>query len=98
MLALDRYRVAASSLYCRHACNDCFGACPKAVPVSTVMRYAYYFTEQAREKHAMSKYRSLGFGDELPCESCSGPCAGACPFGVNIKANLLAAHGLLTLA
>jgi len=98
MLALDRYRVAASSLYCRHACNDCFGACPKAVPVSTVMRYAYYFTEQAREKHAMSKYHRLGFGDELPCESCSGPCAGACPFGVNIKANLLAAHGLLTLA
>jgi len=66
--------------------------------VSTVMRYAYYFTEQAREKHAMSKYRSLRFGDVLPCDSCSGPCAGACPFGVNIKANLLAAHSLLTLA
>jgi aryl-alcohol dehydrogenase-like predicted oxidoreductase len=98
MLALDRYRVAASSLYCRHACDDCSGACPKGVPVSTVMRYAYYFTEQAREKHAMSKYRGLGFGDEPPCESCSGPCAGACPFGVNVKANLLAAHGLLTLA
>ena len=98
MLALDRYRVAASSLYCRHACDDCSGACPKGVPVSTVMRYAYYFTEQAREKHAMSKYRDLGFGDEPPCESCSGPCAGACPFGVNVKANLLAAHGLLTLA
>ena len=98
VLALDHYRVAASSLYCRHACNDCAGACPQAVPVSTVMRYAYYFTEQAREKHAMSKYRGLGFGDEPPCESCSGPCAGACPFGVNVKANLLAAHGLLTLA
>ena len=97
MAALDSFRVAASSLYCRHACNDCFGACPKAIPVSTVMRYAYYFTGQAREKHAMSKYHRLGFGDEVPCESCSGPCAGACPFGVNIKANLLAAHGLLTL-
>jgi len=98
MLALDDYRVAASSLYCRHACSDCSGACPQAVPVSTVMRYAYYFTEQAQEKRAMSKYRRLGYGDELPCESCSGPCAGACPFGVNIKANLLAAHNLLTLA
>jgi aryl-alcohol dehydrogenase-like predicted oxidoreductase len=98
LLALDHYRVAASSLYCRHACTYCSGACPQAVPVSTVMRYAYYFTEQAREKHAMTEYRGLGFGNELPCESCNGPCAGACPFGVNIKANVLAAHNLLTLA
>jgi len=98
LLALDHYRVAASSLYCRHACTECSGACPQAVPVSTVMRYAYYFTEQAREKHAMSKYRGLGYGDALPCDSCNGPCAGKCPYGVNIKANLLAAHGLLTLA
>ncbi len=98
LLSLDQYRVAASSLYCRHACTDCSGACPEAVPVSTVMRYAYYFTEQAREKHAMSKYRRFAYGDVLPCDSCSGPCAGACPYGVNIKANLLAAHGLLTLA
>jgi predicted aldo/keto reductase-like oxidoreductase len=96
--ALDRYCVAASSLYCRHACEDCFGACPQAVPVSRVMRYAYYFTEQAREKHAMSGYRRLGYSDNLPCDSCDGPCEGACPFGVNIKANLMAAHGLLTLA
>jgi len=98
VLALDHYRVAASSLYCRHACTECSGACPQAVPVSTVMRYAYYFTEQAREKHAMSKYRGLGYGDALPCDSCSGRCAGACPFGVNVKANVMAAHGLLTLA
>ncbi|MCK5375859.1 MAG: aldo/keto reductase, partial [Acidobacteria bacterium] len=82
VLALDHYRVAASSLYCRHACSDCAGACPQAVPVSTVMRYAYYFTGQAREKQAMSKYRGLGYGDALPCDSCSGRCAGACPFGV----------------
>ena len=95
---LDEYRMAASSLYCRHACEDCFGACPHGIPVSRVMRYAYYFTEQAREKHAMIKYRTLGYGDNLPCDSCDGPCEGACPFGVNIKANLLAADGLLTLA
>ncbi len=96
--ALEHYRVAASSLYCRHACNDCAAACPRAVPVSTVMRYAYYFTEQGREKHAMGKYHRLGWGDALPCDACSAPCAGACPHGVNIKANLIAAHGLLTLA
>jgi ferredoxin len=96
--ALGHYRVAASSLYCRHACTDCLAACPHAVPVSTVMRYAYYFTEQGREKHAMRKYQGLGYGDQPPCDSCSGPCAGACPHGVEIKANLLTAHDLLTLA
>ncbi len=96
--ALNNYRVAASSLYCRHACSDCAGACPHAVPVSTVMRYAYYFTEQGREKHAMSKYAGLGYGDLLPCDACKGVCTGACPHGVNIKANVLAAHDLLTLA
>jgi len=96
--ALDQYREAASSLYCRHACTDCAAACPHAVPVSTVMRYAYYFTEQAREKHAMRKYARLGYGDAPPCDSCRTPCAGACPYGVNIKVNLLAAHDLLTLA
>ena len=95
--ALENYRVAASSLYCRHACTDCAGTCPAAVPVSTVMRYAYYFTEQGREKHAMTKYAGLGYGDLLPCDACSGVCKGACPHGVNIKANVLAAHALLTL-
>lgn len=98
MDALDQYRVAASSLYCRHACADCAGVCPAAVPVSTVMRYAYYFTEQGREKHAMIKYAGLGFGDALPCDTCKGLCTGACPHGVNIKANVLTAHNLLTLA
>jgi predicted aldo/keto reductase-like oxidoreductase len=96
--ALDRYRVACSSRYCRHGCVDCAGSCPFDVPVSTVMRYAYYFTEQGREKLAMSKYSRLTGLDGTTCTSCSGPCAGACPHGVNIQANLLAAHGLLTLA
>ena len=90
MDALDQYRVAASSLYCRNCPpQPPAGECPAAVPVSTVMRYAYYFTEQGREKHAMIKYARLGFGDALPCDTCKGLCTGACPHGVNIKAELL---------
>ncbi len=97
-LALDRYRVAASSLYCRHGCTDCAAACPHAVPVSTVMRYAYYFTEQGREKHAMAKYAGLPGSSGGTCAGCVGVCVGACPHGVNIQANMLAAHDVLTLA
>jgi aryl-alcohol dehydrogenase-like predicted oxidoreductase len=96
--ALDRYRMAASASYCRHGCTGCSGACPHGVPVSTVMRYAYYFTEQGREKLAMSKYARLGGRRAIPCPSCTAPCSGACPHGVNIQANLVSAHDLLTLA
>lgn len=95
--ALDHYRLARSSSYCRHGCTACVAACPEAVPVSTVMRYAYYFTEQGREKLAMTKYLRLTGGGSSPCTACSGHCVGACPHGVNIQSNLLRAHGLLTL-
>jgi predicted aldo/keto reductase-like oxidoreductase len=96
--ALDHYRIAGSSRYCRHGCVECVASCPHDVPVSRVMRYAYYFAEQGREKLAMSKYSGLEGGDGSSCIGCSGHCAGACPHGVNIQANLLTAHDLLTLA
>jgi predicted aldo/keto reductase-like oxidoreductase len=95
---LDQYRMACSSRYCRHGCVACAGSCPHSVPVSTVMRYAYYFTEQGREKHAMAKYVRLAGRDGSLCEGCSAPCVGACPYGVNIQAGVLSAHDLLTLA
>jgi predicted aldo/keto reductase-like oxidoreductase len=95
--ALDRYRVAGTSLYCRHGCSGCAVTCPHGVPVSTVMRYAYYFTEQGREKLAMAKYARLGDRGAGPCAACAAPCSGACPHGVNIQANLVTAHDLLTL-
>jgi predicted aldo/keto reductase-like oxidoreductase len=97
-LVLDDYRTAYSDRYCRHGCNECVGACPHSLPVSTIMRYAYYFTEQGREKHAMTKYTKLHGRDGSVCVGCGSPCTEACPFGVNIPANLMMAHHLLTLA
>jgi predicted aldo/keto reductase-like oxidoreductase len=97
-LFLDRYRSVASSSYCRHGCIGCAAACPHAVPVSTIMRYAYYFTGQGREKLAMTKYARLAGRDGSVCARCSAPCAGACPHGVNVQAQVLRAHGLLRLA
>jgi predicted aldo/keto reductase-like oxidoreductase len=95
---LEKYRSAASSSYCRHGCTGCAAACPHAVPVSTIMRYAYYFTGQGREKLAMTKYARLEGRDGSACAGCSAPCTGACPHGVNVQAQVLRAHGLLRLA
>jgi len=83
--------------YCRHACHGCLGACPHDLPVSKIMRYAYYFSSQGREKYAMQKYARLGGKDGSHCLTCSAPCTAACPHGVNVPAQLFAAHSMLTL-
>lgn len=93
---LDGYAAAYGSEYCRHGCLDCSSACPHGVPVSTVMRYAYYFEQQRREKYAMARYAALGAATGA-CLGCPAPCVGACPSGVEIQAQLGAAHDLLSL-
>ncbi|MCD4751358.1 MAG: aldo/keto reductase [Thermoanaerobaculales bacterium] len=95
---IDDYRVAYSSSYCRHGCTDCLSQCSEHLPVSTIMRYAYYFSGQGREKEAMSKYARLAHGNGSTCMSCNAPCTGACPHGLDIRANLITAHSLLTIA
>jgi predicted aldo/keto reductase-like oxidoreductase len=98
LVFLKDYEEAYGTRYCRHACNKCAGSCSKGVPVSTIMRYSYYFKCQGREKYAMKKYAALGTRNASLCESCGVPCDGACPYGVNIRANLFKAHSLLRLA
>ncbi len=95
---LDDYQVAHSSLYCRHGCTDCLSQCSEKLPVSTIMRYAYYFSGQGREKEAMSKYARLENSNGSTCMSCDAPCTGACTHGLDIRANLITAHSLLTIA
>jgi predicted aldo/keto reductase-like oxidoreductase len=94
------YSLASSvdSQYCRHGCVECAGACPQDVPVSRIMRYAYYFEGQGREKHAMSRYAQLGGSKGSVCADCSAPCESACPYGVQVRTRLSKAHALLTLA
>jgi predicted aldo/keto reductase-like oxidoreductase len=95
---LDDYTAAFGEQYCRHGCSSCLDRCPYGVPVGTVMRYAYYFQCQGREKHAMKKYAGLGGVDGSRCLDCEGPCRHACPHGVAIQAQLIAADNLLSLA
>lgn len=94
---LDGMARATDSLYCRHGCVECAGSCPKEVPVSRIMRYAYYFEGQGREKHAMSRYAALGGANGSACAGCTAPCSGACPHGFRIQTQLSKAHSMLTL-
>jgi predicted aldo/keto reductase-like oxidoreductase len=95
---LDEYRLAHNGLYCRHGCAECLGRCSEGLAVSTIMRYSYYFTGQGREKEAMGSYARLGQANGARCMGCNAPCDGACPYGIDIRANMLSAHELLTLA
>ena len=89
---------SVDSRYCRHGCVECAGECPEEVPVSRIMRYAYYFEGQGREKHAMSRYAQLGGSNGSACLDCSAPCETACPHGFQVRTQLSEAHSLLTLA
>lgn len=94
---LRDFEYAYNGQYCRHGCTTCLASCKNKMPVSTIMRYSYYFAMQGREKHAMSKYASLTDQNGAVCMSCDAPCKGSCPHGVNIQANMVKAHSMLTL-
>ncbi|MGW8264869.1 MAG: aldo/keto reductase [Longimicrobiales bacterium] len=95
---LQEIKLALDSQYCRHGCFDCMKACPDRVPVSTIMRYAYYYEGQGLEKHAMALYAGLEGPGASACLDCQGHCVGACRFGIDIQPNLAQVHNLLTLA
>jgi len=94
---LDEYAKAYGARNCIIGCTECSSACDEKVPVSTILRYAYYYSKQGREKHAMRKYAKLAQTNAGVCMDCSAPCVGACPHGVHAQMRLVEAHGLLTM-
>ncbi|MEM7221202.1 MAG: aldo/keto reductase [Pseudomonadota bacterium] len=92
---LRRYAVLNGATYCKHACNDCSGACPVDVPISDVLRTRMYATDYQDIDFARSEYRALATNASA-CLGCSGaPCAGACPHGIDISALCAPTHQLL---
>jgi predicted aldo/keto reductase-like oxidoreductase len=95
---LADYRETYGDQICRIGCTTCASACPKGVPVNSIMRYEYYFQTQRREKSAMAEYAALGARNAELCEDCPGYCEQACPHGVPIQGKLALAHVRLTPA
>lgn len=93
---LRDYQYAFNNRYCRHGCNTCVDRCAYKLPVSTIMRYSYYFAMFGREQLAMRKYAKLDKNGSL-CIGCNATCAGACPYGVDIRNNLISADAILAV-
>jgi predicted aldo/keto reductase-like oxidoreductase len=90
---LENYKDAFGRLTCHFGCNLCEAACPHHLPVSTIMRYNYYFEVKKHEREAMEKYARLpGEKPHVLCNGCPGFCEQACPYGVSTRALLAAAH------
>jgi aryl-alcohol dehydrogenase-like predicted oxidoreductase len=84
--------------YCRF-CSTCEASCPHEVAVADVMRYAMYFKYYGREKDSMELYGKLpGECSAAACDGCSAPCDSACPFGRQVREELVEAHRLLSFA
>ncbi|HYB90830.1 MAG TPA: aldo/keto reductase [Candidatus Binataceae bacterium] len=92
---LERYARANGTSYCRHVCNACEGACPLGVPIADVMRTRMYALDYGDMRMARSEYAMLA-SDAAACLSCSAkPCAGACPYGLEIDALTAPTHAML---
>jgi aryl-alcohol dehydrogenase-like predicted oxidoreductase len=93
---LRRYADEMYDKYCRF-CGECEASCPHGVAVADINRFAMYFSYYGREKEAMQRYHSLcGRFSAEACDSCAGPCDAACPFGRQVRAELLEAHRKLS--
>ena len=55
-----------------------------------------YFQDYGWEKEGMRLYSKLEKQASV-CASCSGPCLGSCPAGIDIQSRMKGAHELLTL-
>lgn len=84
MELLEQYARLTNMTYCRHACNDCSGACPYGVEISDVLRTRMYATDYGDLQFAKSEYKAIST-DASACLSCDGsPCASACSHGIDI--------------
>ena len=57
---LDTYARLNGTSYCRHACNDCEGACPYGVPIADVLRTRMYATGLRRHRVRPGRIRRPG--------------------------------------
>ena len=96
---LEFLGAAIGTMYCRPGCDECFGSCPRDVPIWDILRYKMYFENYGDQKYAISRYGRIPESRRPPnCAGCDAPCERACCSKVQIRSCLLAAHQMLTLA
>jgi predicted aldo/keto reductase-like oxidoreductase len=82
---LYRYAEINGMTYCRHACDDCAGACPYGVQISDVLRTRMYATDYQDLAFGRAEYAMIKTNAQA-CLSCSGePCQSACTHGIAIN-------------
>jgi hypothetical protein len=94
---LREYDRQIAGTYCGPHCGACLDACPEGLPIHDVLRHRMYFEDYGWEKEGIQRYAALA-KDASVCASCSAPCAGTCPVGIDIQTRMTGAHDLLTLA
>ncbi len=92
---LIRYAAANGATYCRHACNDCSGACPYGVDIADVLRTRMYATDYEDVPFARAEYAAIEH-NAAACLSCSGaPCRNACTHDIPIAELCAPTHRML---
>jgi len=92
---LWQYAQMHGTSYCRHACNDCEGACPYGVPIADVLRTRMYAQDYGDMRLARSEYALLGAGASACLTCVQPPCTGACTHGLPIDKLLAPMHRML---
>ena len=96
MELLEQYAQLTNMTYCRHACNDCEGACPYGVPIADVLRTRMYATDYGDFSFAKSEYNLLA-GSASACLTCDGsPCRDACTHNIPIAELCGPTHQMLS--
>ncbi len=93
---LREYRYRFDREYCRY-CGQCAVACPAGVDVDSTMRYAMYHDYYDAPDDAKRLYACLDRAQRAgACGECAGPCRAACPHGLDVPNQLIAAHHRLS--
>lgn len=94
---LEHYDELIAGTHCFVHCGSCLDSCPVSLPINDVLRYRMYFEDYGDQKQAMQLYAKLDRQADA-CATCSAPCIGTCPSGIDIKARMTGAHNMLRLS
>jgi predicted aldo/keto reductase-like oxidoreductase len=97
LAVLGEYDRQIAGTYCGPHCGACLSSCPEGLPIHDVLRHRMYFEDYGWEKEGMQRYAALAKNASV-CASCSAPCMGSCPVGIDIQTRMTGAHDLLTLS